>query len=163
MLIEILNENHDLSSFDCGEIVYNKYLQDQALKDLKSFYSKTYVARLKDSNKVIAYYSLISSQITQSESKFMLQEESKLPVVLLGKLAVDINHKRKGIASDLCVTAFRTLLFLCHHIGYVALIVDAASDGLAEKLYKPQGFKSLNNKPRRLYIQTTELIMINES
>jgi len=163
MLVEILNDNHDLNSFDCGDSLYNNYLKNQALNDLKSFYSKTYILRLKSSYKVIAYYSIISSQITESESRFMLNQETKLPVILLGKLAVDKNYKKRNIASDLCARAFRNILFLCEYIGYVAIVVDAATDELAEKLYKPQGFQCLNNKPRRLYISTTELIKASEN
>lgn len=162
MYVEVLNENHNIQDFDCGDQIYNSYLKQQALGDLNSFYSKTYVLVSKETGKVIAFYTLISSQLTQSESSFMLKEESRLPALLLGKLAVDRNFAGRNIASDLCVKAFRDLLFLCKYIGYVAIIVDAATDSLAEKLYKPQGFLCLNNKPRRLYRLTTELLIAME-
>jgi len=157
MKLEIINESHNTNFFDCGNIDINNFLKNNALIDTQSFVSKTFVLKKKETNKIIGFYTLISSQLSKSEGSFIISREHKykVPAVLFGQLGVDKNFSGQGIGTNLLIKAIEDILKVCKIIGFAAIVVDAANENLI-KFYEERGFKKLPNKDRKLFLSMSE-------
>jgi len=58
---ELLNQTHDLSSFDCGKALLNTFLKRFALINQLSASARTYV--IHRGSKVLGYYSLAAAAV----------------------------------------------------------------------------------------------------
>jgi len=74
-----------------------------------------------------------------------------VPATLLARLAVDKNHRGKGIGEFLLVDALYRSLTHSREIGSVAVVVDAKDDG-ARNFYRRYGFIQFHDQPYRLFI-----------
>ncbi len=62
LAIELLNQRHDRSQFDCGNASLNQDLKIQATQDVRRYLCRTYVMSQAD-RIVIGYYTLSASLI----------------------------------------------------------------------------------------------------
>jgi GNAT superfamily N-acetyltransferase len=74
-----------------------------------------------------------------------------IPVVVLGRLAVDRDHRRKGIAAGLLRDAFQRALEAARHAGCRAMIVHAIDDE-AVGFYTPYGFQRFPTDSRTMFL-----------
>src|SRR5687767_14340045 len=126
--IERLAKSHDRSRFDCGEPSLNTWLALRAGQFERKDLARTFVATSDDPARVLGYYALSTHRIM---SEFLPESESKglprldVPVVLLGRLAVDLTVRRQGLGSALLIDALRRILHVSNQIGIRAVEVDA--------------------------------------
>jgi GNAT superfamily N-acetyltransferase len=153
-LIERLARNHDRTGFDCGNVVLSEWLRQRSGQFEKRDLSRTYVAVRRGETIVRGYYA-ISSHCVSYEA--LASEQAKglpqldVPVVLLGRLAVDESVQRKGLGALLLVDALRRAEFLAEHVGIRAVEVDAIDD-TARDFYLKFGFTELLDDPRHLFL-----------
>ena len=77
-----------------------------------------------------------------------------VPVVLLGRLAVDQSEQGKGLGGFLLIDALRRAEHLAEHAGIRAVEVDAIDDA-ARRFYARHGFIALKDNPQHLFLPLT--------
>lgn len=136
---EPLGGHHDLSSFDCGEPRLNEWLRSHAQRNEASGSSRTFV--VCQSETVVGYYTLATGGITHIEatSKVRRNAPDPIPVLILGRLAVDATHQGKGIGEGLLRDALLRSLAVSESVGVRAVLVHAITDK-AKDFYLKNGF-----------------------
>jgi GNAT superfamily N-acetyltransferase len=76
-----------------------------------------------------------------------------VPVVLLGRLAVDRTTQGQGLGSLLLIDALRRVQHLAEQVGIRAVEVDAIDDA-ARQFYLRFGFVSLLDASNHLFLST---------
>lgn len=97
---EPLHAGHILTPFCCGVDSIDNWLKQRAMKNQTTGASRTFVCCGSDSN-VLAYYSLASSAVTTNTSpgRFRRNMPDPIPVVVLGRLAVDKSLHGQGVGT----------------------------------------------------------------
>jgi GNAT superfamily N-acetyltransferase len=131
--------DHNVSLFDCGVPILNDWLKRRALRNEASGVSRTYV--ITHSGDVIGYYTLASGGIARSEAPKALQRNAPdpIPVIILGRLAVDKRFQGRGLGTALLRDATLRTLAVSNAVGVKALL-DHALDEEAKAFYIGQGF-----------------------
>lgn len=137
---EPLRPSHDLSGIDCGRASMNDWLRQRALKWQSNNGARVVV--LADGGAVLAYYALSSGAVRRAEVPKAMGRNTPdpLPVILLGRLAVDRRWHGQGVARDLMLDAFDRTYAVSRQVGVVALVVHALDEGLAG-FYEKFGFR----------------------
>lgn len=138
---EKLGEQHELSSFDCGRPSLNDFLKSRALKNARSRATVTYVVCYEGGNHVAGYFSLATGAVMRQGAPKRMQRNmpTEIPVVVLGRLAVDQHSQGMGVGADLLAEAVDRALAAAEHVAVRALLVHAL-DEEAAAFYKRHGF-----------------------
>lgn len=149
---EPLAAHHRLEGFDCGTEALNHWLQRRALLKQLAGVSRTSV--ICQQQEVIAYVSLAAGSIVLADLPGALRRNMPhpLPVVVLGRLAVERRHQGLGLGRALVAHAIRQSLQAQQLIGARALLVHALDDGAAA-FYRRQGFRASPISPLTLMLQ----------
>lgn len=145
--MEILpyNRKFNRENFDCGKEALNNYILRNVTKDVKSSACTCFVI-LNETNQVIGYYTLSTESIPRQDAPDEVQKKIKyeyIPVILLGRLAIDKNEFGKGYGKLLLVNSLKRSLEVAQkQIGAVAVIVDPIDDE-AKAFYSKYGFTML--------------------
>jgi GNAT superfamily N-acetyltransferase len=136
---EPLSDEHDLSNFSCGENILDQWLRQRAGRNEVSGASRTYVVCADD--KVVAYYSLAVGSIEHNFAPGNIKRNmpEPIPVMILGRLAVDTRHRRKNIGTSLVRDALLRTLRIAGEVGVRALLVHALHEQAAG-FYQRLGF-----------------------
>ena len=136
--------------FDCGQKALNNYIQKNVTKDVKNG-SCTCFVMLNEKEEVTAYYTLSTESINIESAPPEFQKKIKyqyVPLILLGRLAVDKTQKAQGFGKLMLVDALKKSLNVAnHHVGAVAVIVDPITDA-AKNFYLKYGFTSIPDSGR---------------
>jgi len=153
---EPLAPHHDVKNFNSGEPTLDTWLQRRALKNQASGASRTYVACSQD--RVAAYYSLASGAVTveSAPGRFRRNMPDPIPVVILGRLAVDQSLQRAGIGRALVRDAGLRVLNAAAEIGIRGILVHALSPA-AKSFYERIGFEPSPLDPMTLLITLADL------
>jgi GNAT superfamily N-acetyltransferase len=79
-----------------------------------------------------------------------------VPVVLIGRLAVDQSVQGQGLGALLLVDALRRSAQISEQVGIRAVEVDALDDA-AKNFYLKFGFRPLLDDPRHLFMPMHEI------
>ena len=136
---EPLSTAHNSEAFDCGEPVLNDWLKRRALKNEDSGASRTFVVCQDDND--VGYYVLATGSVMHKDapSKIKRNMPEPVPVMILGRLAVDKNAQSMGIGRGLLKDAILRTITVAKQAGIKALLVHALSDK-ARKFYLRCGF-----------------------
>ncbi|WP_208608900.1 GNAT family N-acetyltransferase [Pseudovibrio denitrificans] len=124
----------------------NLWLQQRALKWQRSNGSRVFVIADDESN-VIAYYSLAAGQVQRQIAPKTIARNTPnpLPVIVLGRLAIDVDWKGNGIATDLLLDAFDRVYEVSKSVGVTAVVVHALSEDVVPFYEKFGFFKSIDS------------------
>lgn len=153
-IIERMSRVHDRSTFDCGNPLLNEWLRQRAGQYERKDLARTYVAVRPGETSVMGYYA-ISNHRVQFES--LPDDQAKglpridVPVVLLGRLAVNRSAQGCGLGAFLLIDALRRVQYIAEQIGIRAIEVDAVDDA-ARRFYVKFGFTSLRDDPNHLFL-----------
>jgi GNAT superfamily N-acetyltransferase len=130
---------HRLADFDCGVAVLNGWLVRQALRNETSGASRTFI--VGQNWTVAGYYSLAvgSVQRNLAPGKIRRNMPEQVPVMVLGRLAVDIHWQGKGVGQGLLKDALLRTSTVARQAGIRSLIVHALSE-TARSFYVRHGF-----------------------
>jgi len=149
--VEALGPQHDRSSFVSGAEALDRYLRSQAGQDARKDIAAPFVLVLPDGT-IGGYYTLSATGVKLTE--FPTEITRKLPryplvpATLLGRLAVDQNHRGRGYGRFLLADAlFRAVR---SEIASFAVIVDAKDDN-ARRFYERESFLPLPDQPMKLF------------
>lgn len=152
--IQRLDKSHDKSSFDCGKPQLNEWLQRFAGQYERRDLSRTYVAVRQGELKVLGYYAISNHQVNYEA---LPEDQAKglptidIPVVLLGRLAVDKSVQGQGLGEYLLIDALRRATYISQHIGFRAVEVHAIDED-ARRFYLKYGFVSLPDDRHHLFL-----------
>lgn len=154
---EKLNSSHQLDQYDCGNVQLNDWLKHRALKNELQGASRTYVVTV--GKVVIAYYCLANGAIAQtlSTGKVKRNMPDPIPVMIIGRLAVDQNWQAKGIGKALLRDAILRTLQASEIAGIRAILVEAISEE-AKLFYEKCGFTVSPIAPMTLMITINDAI-----
>jgi GNAT superfamily N-acetyltransferase len=154
-----LDRTHDRSTFDCGQSMLNDWLKNRSSQFDRRDLARTFVATRPDALRVYGYYAVSSHRVVYDALPI---EESKglprldVPVVLLGRLAVDRSVQRQGLGALLLVDALRRAAAISEQVGIRAVEVEAI-DEIVTEFYLRFGFRPLTDDPRHLLMPMHEI------
>jgi GNAT superfamily N-acetyltransferase len=136
-----LTAAHEVGEFVSGQGVLDSWLQTRAIKNDATGASRTYVTTLTGTTTVAGYYSLAASavELEQAPGKMRRNMPARIPVILLGRLAVHRDHQGHGLGRSLLQDVFLRLAGAAAVIGVRALLVHAIDD-TAAAFYRHHGF-----------------------
>lgn len=159
LTIEKLENIHVKDEFSCGYDLLDNYLKRQANQDIKRKLSSCSVL-VDEQNVVKGYYTLSANSIRREELPEELIKKYPpsyldLPVILLGRIAVDKSTQGNGFGEKLLLHALNKCLDLSNNqIGILAVVVDPI-DSNAVSFYKSYGFIELQTSRKMFLLMKT--------
>lgn len=146
---EPLATNHNTDAFACGVESLDYWLKQRALKNQATGASRTFV--VCDGNRVLAYYALASSAVAAEVATGRLRRNmpDPIPVVVLGRLAIDQTLHGQGIGRALVRDACLRVVAAADAIGIRGMLVHALSPQ-AKAFYEHVGFEPSSLEPMTL-------------
>lgn len=135
-----LAAHHDTTAFACGVDNLDHWLKHRALKNQATGASRCFV--VCDDNRVIAYYALASSAVAVGAATGRLRRNmpDPIPVVVLGRLAIDQSLHSTGLGRPLVRDACLRVMAAADAIGIRGMLVHALSES-ARAFYEHVGFE----------------------
>ena len=158
-----LSADHDLSRFDSGEGVLDDWLRRRALQNEAGGASRTYVVCL--GKRVVGYYTLAAGAVTHAQAPGRIRRKmpDPVPVMLLGRLAVDKDFQGRGIGAGLLRDAVLRTVQAAEIAGIRAILVHAIS-AAAKRFYEGCGFIPSPVDPMTVMITVAEAVkMLGET
>lgn len=154
---EPLHAEHVISSFCCGVESMDNWLKQRAIKNQITGASRTFVSC--DGSKVLAYYSLASGAVATSSApgRFRRNMPEPIPVIVLGRLAVDKSLHGQGVGRALVRDAGLRVVQVAETIGIRGMMVHALSDE-AREFYLRVGFEPSPTDPMMLMVTLGDLV-----
>ena len=157
MPIELLAAHHQRAGFDCGEPALNEFLQRQAGQLGRKGFGKTYVALAADGLRVTGFVTLSAGQAqTQSLPAHLKLPRYPVPILRLGRLAVDRSAQGQGTGRQLMAFALQLALDFSKNVGLYAVVIDAKHDQIKD-YYQAMGFQATLDDPLSLYLPLSVL------
>jgi GNAT superfamily N-acetyltransferase len=147
-----LSEKRDTLAFDCGEAVLDEWLKKKAMKNQNNGASRCFVT-CAPAQRVVGYYSLSAGAVSRDDAPKAARRNrpDPIPVLLLGRLAVDRTYHNQGIGKALLRDAVLRALHIAEDAGIVALLVHAKSEQ-ARRFYLSRGFLDSPLQPTTLLL-----------
>lgn len=151
-----LQSSHDVSRFDCGKIPLNDWLRNTALRS-EGKTARCYVTVLRGN--VVGYYCLAAGAVQHDGAPRKLRQNAPdpVPVVIIGRLAVDKTLQGKGIGRALLKDALLRVTKASELVGARAVLVHAV-DQDAVPFYARYGFRSFPKGNQTLFVTIDEII-----
>ncbi len=156
---EPLAPRHELDAFDSGTPALDDRLKRRARRNEAEGGSRSFVVCA--GRRVVGYYCLAAGSVSHAGATGRVRRNmpDPVPVLLLGRLAIDRAWQRRGLGADLLTdllwdAALRALA-AADTIGIRALLVHAISDD-AKAFYEKHGFRPSPIDPMTLMITLDE-------
>lgn len=156
---ERLSTRHDLSEFESGEPALDDWLRRRALPNEARGASRTYVVSAR--RRVVGYYALSAGAIahTYAPGRIKRNMPGPIPVMVLGRLAVDRAFHGNGVGTGLLRDAVVRTLQAAEIAGVRAILVHAISEA-AKRFYEKYGFVASPVDPMTVMITIAEAARI---
>lgn len=154
---EKLSTEHDLSQFQCGEPELDGWLQRRALQNEESGASRSYVVCA--GRQVVGYYALAAGAVAHANAPGRVRRNTPnpVPVMVIGRLAIDLRFQGRGIGSALLRDAVLRTMQAAEIAGIRAILVHAISES-AKRFYERSGFIPSPIDPMTLMITVAEAV-----
>ncbi len=154
-----LEAGHRTESFRCGARSLDEWLHRQGLQSHRGGSSRVFVTTEADPN-VAGYYALAAGAVQPREAPRRLVRglaaNQPVPVILLGRLAVDIRHQGQHLGRSLLLDGMTRVLEASELIGVRALLLHAV-DERARDWYGQFGFERSPTHPLHLILLMKDL------
>lgn len=155
--IVTFNTQFDRQAFCSNSEPLNQYLKTQVSQDIKRRISTCYLA-VTQQDSIAGYYTLAANSILLTDLPDTIRKKMPryptVPAVLMGRLAIDKSHLRKGLGSALLVDALKRANNA--EMAVYALIVDAKDDN-AKDFYSHFGFIPFKEQSHKLFYPLANL------
>lgn len=147
-----LGTSHRLEEFDCGKPALTDWLLHHARQAQGSGSARTFVTC--NQNRAAGYYSLTVGQIDTLEAPERIRRgmgQYPIPLVILARLAVDLDYQKRGLGFSLLQDAIMRTIAIADQAGIRALLthpIDAAADAF----YRRFGFEQTPLQERQLIL-----------
>lgn len=148
---EPITPSHLIEAFACGIPVLDDWLKRRALKNEVSGASRTFV--VCHDEQVAGYYALATGSVEHRDAPGKLRRNmpDPIPMIVLGRLAVDQRWQRAGIGRGLLKDAVLRSVSVSQQAGVKALLVHVLSED-AKTFYVRNGFLESPLDPMTLII-----------
>jgi predicted GNAT family N-acyltransferase len=157
---------HVRTGFSCGKPPLDDFLLRLVSQYVKRDLGRTFVAVCPDNPQIVGYYTLAMSAVGFEElpPPFHKLPRHPVPVILLGRLAVDARNHGQGLGQILLMDALKRSAELSEKVGCHAVRVDAI-DASAKSFYMKYGFISLSDQDMGLVLSmaTVRQLIAEES
>lgn len=149
---ESLSASHRLDAFDCGEPTLDDWLKRRAWANHGSGASRTFVVADEDGC-VRGYYALAAGAVSHdlATSKLRRNMPDPVPVLILGRLAVDRSAQGLHLGAALLQDAVQRAVAVSGNAGVRALLVHALHER-ARAFYERFGFQPSPTDPMTLML-----------
>lgn len=151
-VVAALDAAHDRSQFECGSPALDRYFRELATQDVRRRVAACFVA-LDDAGVVAGYYTLSAASVALTDLPpnvaRKLPRYPLIPAVRMGRLAVGLRYRGRGLGAALLVNALRRAASA--EIPAVVLVVDAKDERAAD-FYRHHGFMQLGDQPLALFL-----------
>jgi GNAT superfamily N-acetyltransferase len=146
-----LNDGHILADFDCGYPVMNEWLRKRALRNGDDGACRTFV--ICSDNTAVGYFGLAVGSVLHSVAtgKVRRNMPDPIPVMILGRLAVDRRWRGHGIGSGMLRDAILKTIEVSGYAGIRALLTHAIDDE-AKRFYEKWDFQPSHLEPLTMMI-----------
>lgn len=136
-----LSTAHSLDDFHSGERVLDDWLKRRAMSNQLAGASRTFVVVDQD-GRVCGFYALAAGAVSHQMATGAIRRNmpDPLPVLVLGRLAVDRRVQGRKLGAALLQDAVNRAITVSHNTGVRALLVHALNDR-AKRFYEYYGFK----------------------
>jgi GNAT superfamily N-acetyltransferase len=141
-----------VDAFDCGQPALNQFLQRYALLNQRANSAQSYVCVQGET--VVGYYSLVVGSVEHLAAPTRVSKglaRHPVPVMLLGRLAVDRAHQGQGLGKALLKDALLRTSQAAEIAGIRCLLVHA-KDMAARRWYERWDFDASPTDPYHLYL-----------
>jgi GNAT superfamily N-acetyltransferase len=152
----LLNDGHEVEAFACGKPSLDEWLKRRARSNAASGASRTYAACA--GAMVAGYYALAAGAVVVAAApgRFRRNMPDPIPVVVLGRLAVDQAYRAQGLGRALFRDAGTRVLQAADIIGVRGILVDAISED-AKAFYLALGMSISPLDPMTLMVTLADL------
>ena len=154
----LLADHHAHESFASGEGSLDDWLRRRARANQLSGASRTYV--VSEDNRVVGYYALASGAVATAPDavpgRLRRNMPDPVPIVILGRLAVDRAWQGRGIGHGLFRDAAQRVVQAADTIGIRGILVHAISEE-ARRFYLAFGFDECAGQPMMLVVTLADL------
>jgi GNAT superfamily N-acetyltransferase len=153
---EPLADAHEPAEFSSGVASLDDWLKRRARSNQVSGASRTFV--IAEDNKVLGYYALAAGGIavTHSVGRFRRDMPDPIPVVVLGRLAVDRSRQGGGLGRALFRDCALRVAHAADTIGIRGIVVHAISEE-AKAFYMAVGFDPSPVEPMTLMVTVGDI------
>lgn len=142
---ERLTAEHDVSVFRNGRHPsLDDWLRDRALAS-EGLSARTYViSAAANASRVVGYYAIstaMEQRIALPAARLRRGMPEQVPLLLIGRLAIDASYQGRGIGADLLADALRRCLAASDIVGARGVLAHAIDDE-AVGFYRRHGFLS---------------------
>lgn len=137
----LLTASHLLDAFNCGEASLDDWLKRRALSNHINGASRTYV--IADATGcVFGYYALAAGAVSHKDASSTVRRNmpDPIPVLVLGRLAVDVSCQGRQLGAALLKDAVQRTHAVAQQAGIRALLVHALN-ARAKAFYEGYGFQ----------------------
>jgi len=149
---EPLDTHHRLEEFDCGKPALTDWLLRHARQAQGSGSARTFV--VCDGDRVAGYFSLTVGQIDTLEAPERIRRgmgQYPIPLVILARLAVDLDYQGQGLGFSMLQDAIRRTMAIAEQAGIRALLTHPINAD-AEAFYRRFGFEPTPVHERQLIL-----------
>lgn len=152
-----LAATHLLNDFVCGEQVLDDWLKRRAMNNQLSGASRTFVV-LDAENRVRGFYALAAGAVSLQQASGAVRRNmpDPVPVMVLGRLAVDQRAQGIGLGAAMLQDAVNRAIAVAQNAGVRALLVHAL-DERARQFYMHYGFQESPQNPMTLMLRLNTL------
>ena len=161
---------HDVKGFDCGKANMNEFLRRFADKHAKLGLSKTWVLPFAPERQesetqstlksgLAAYYTLAVSSVSRNEIPVSGSlPRYPVPIVLLARLAVDVQCQGRRVGEKALVYALRHIVRLCDQgLPALGVVLDVLDDDALKFYQRFEFFHPFTDDPMRLFVPMSAL------
>lgn len=148
-----LAAGHLVDDFSCGEPVLDEWLKRRAMNNQLTGASRTFVVT-DDTNRVYGYYALAAGAVAHQLATSAVRRNmpDPVPVLVLGRLAVDQKAQGMSLGSALLKDAVNRAVAVSQNTGVRALLVHALHEQ-ARAFYEHYGFQPSPQHPMTLMLR----------
>ena len=147
----LLTGAHDLTNFQSGNVALDDWLRRRAHANQASGASRTYV--VAENARVVGYYCLASGALDLAQAPGAIRRNlpDPIPVVVLGRLAVDHRWQGRGLGVALLQDSVLRAMQAAAIMGIRGMLVHAISVE-AKAFYERYGFTATPKHPMTLVL-----------
>lgn len=151
-----LSGSHILDPFDCGKPVLNDWLKITARR-AEARSARTYV--VCDGNVVVGYYCLSAGGVLREQAPAKLRRNmpSSVPVMVLGRLAVNTANHGCSIGAGMLRDAMLRTVRIAGEVGVRAMMAHAIDDEIIP-FYLRYGFIPFPDGDKTLYLPVETMV-----
>jgi GNAT superfamily N-acetyltransferase len=145
--------------FDCGTPELNEWLRVCAWTNHNSGSARVYVSVDSSADLIAGFYCLSAGAVEHADAPNRIAKglvRHPIPVVLIGRLAVDQRYAGQGFGLFLMRDAFQRIVQTADVIGTRAVMVQAKNSAAAD-FYRRLGFQASDSNPMLFFLLVRDI------